>query len=352
MTITKHERGRGQSFALVSVLLRSVLGAGLFCATAAIAAPDLSGHEVVPQEVTGVTRPADTLDVLRQELRELKASLDSALVVVNQQSNAISHLAITVDSARSDLESRLNRALGNLRSDLGSNLDSVRVSVDQTSTRVGVLDANTSNRLDSQAYALQEERDFREEADWKTTMLSYATMALALTAAFAVGVISHRLSTTYFRKTTDQLSMMDSKLSGSINERIEVLDRERDFLEALDATLEKTIVPHDHTLVLRLCNEITRVENNLSAMDPGIGGHKKLVRSIARIKNNLKARDYEIIEYVGRKYDYGMAVNVIDFISDPKLSTEEMVISRVITPEVRFGGERLQAASVNVSQGQ
>jgi hypothetical protein len=51
----------------------------------------------------------------------------------------------------------------------------------------------------------------------------------------------------------------------------------------------------------------------------------------------------------GQKYDDGMKVSVISYIPDEKIQKGEEVISRIIKPLVKYKGEQIQAAQVDVS---
>ena len=50
----------------------------------------------------------------------------------------------------------------------------------------------------------------------------------------------------------------------------------------------------DHSLILKVADEITRIEINLSRMDPSTRGYKQLKKAIERVKDNFIAYGYEI----------------------------------------------------------
>lgn len=106
----------------------------------------------------------------------------------------------------------------------------------------------------------------------------------------------------------------------------------------------------DHSLALQICNEINRIRNNLGAMDSSIRGHSHLVRSTDKVIANLKANGYEMVDYVGKEYKVEMRVKT-QFVSDPTLGPDEMVIRRVLKPEVRYNDNVIQKATVQVAQG-
>ena len=58
----------------------------------------------------------------------------------------------------------------------------------------------------------------------------------------------------------------------------------------------------DHGLALKVADEINRMENNLSRMDPAVKGHKQLTKSIERVRTNMKANGYELVALLGKPY--------------------------------------------------
>ena len=66
----------------------------------------------------------------------------------------------------------------------------------------------------------------------------------------------------------------------------------------------------DHSLTLKVADEIVKIEMNLSRMDESIKGYKQLARGVQRIKDNFKANDYEIVNMLGMPYQAGMKAAV------------------------------------------
>ncbi len=106
----------------------------------------------------------------------------------------------------------------------------------------------------------------------------------------------------------------------------------------------------DHSLALKVADEIVRIERNLSAMDPALRGRKQLVASVERIRDNFAAKGYEIVAMLGKPYDEGMKV-IANFKPDDSLPDGVRIISRIVKPQVNFRGTMIQAAQIEVSQG-
>lgn len=105
----------------------------------------------------------------------------------------------------------------------------------------------------------------------------------------------------------------------------------------------------DHSLALKIADEITRIETNLSRMDASVRGYKQLMASVKRIKDNFMSNGYELVEMLGMPYNEGMRVNA-DFVIDEDLEEGKRIITTVTKPQVNYNGEMIQKATITVSQ--
>lgn len=105
----------------------------------------------------------------------------------------------------------------------------------------------------------------------------------------------------------------------------------------------------DHSLALKIADEIVRIEANLSRMDSSIKGHKQLSKAVERIKNNFSANGYEIVDMLGKPYIQGMKA-AVTFVTDDSLEPGIQIISKIIKPQVNYKQEMIQAAQIEVSQ--
>lgn len=107
----------------------------------------------------------------------------------------------------------------------------------------------------------------------------------------------------------------------------------------------------DHSLTLKVADEIVKIEMNLSRMDENIKGYKQLSRGVQRIKDNFKANDYEIVDMLGKPYQSGMKA-AVTFVTDDTLEPGQQIISRIIKPQVNYKQIMIQAAQIEVSQAE
>lgn len=89
----------------------------------------------------------------------------------------------------------------------------------------------------------------------------------------------------------------------------------------------------DHSLALKVADEIVRIELNLSRMDPSIKGYKQLAKAMQRIKDNFQANGYEIVDMLGKPYNEGMRVRA-DFVIDESLPLGIQKITSITRPQI------------------
>lgn len=126
------------------------------------------------------------------------------------------------------------------------------------------------------------------------------------------------------------------------------------LVELLDKKIEVTPPPvaneqTDHTLALKVADEIVRIETNLSRMDTSVKGYKQLAKAVERIRTNFLANGYEIVEMLGKPYNEGIKASV-SFETDESLAEGEQRITGIIKPQINYKGKMIQSAQITVSQ--
>ena len=132
--------------------------------------------------------------------------------------------------------------------------------------------------------------------------------------------------------------MLDEKL-------LEVMDKQLRVQECS----QNNQLEEDHSLALKVADEIIRIQTNLSRMETSVRGYKQLAASVRRIKDNFAAHGYEIVDMIGQPYNEGMKV-IADFIQDENLKDGEQIITSIIKPQINYNGVMIQAAQITVSQ--
>jgi hypothetical protein len=107
----------------------------------------------------------------------------------------------------------------------------------------------------------------------------------------------------------------------------------------------------DHSFAKRVADEIVRFTTNLSRMDESIKGFKQLSASVRKLEQSLNANHYELEDLLNKPYNSGMNIEA-SIIIDENLKAGESFITRIIKPQINFKGKLIQAAQVEVSQGE
>lgn len=142
---------------------------------------------------------------------------------------------------------------------------------------------------------------------------------------------------------------LDTKLSEVLESQLKLLREER--ASAPVAVASSNGEP-DHSLALKVADEITRINKNISNMEPATKGLKQLSASVERIRDNFAANGYDMPELLGKQFNEGMKVIVASSVPDENLKQGQEIISRIIKPQINYKGLMIQAAQVEVSIGQ
>lgn len=142
------------------------------------------------------------------------------------------------------------------------------------------------------------------------------------------------------KKSLEEESLkLDAQLLEIINSQLKIKETQTDKPESGEK---------DHSLVLKVADEVTRILMNLEVMDKDIKGYKHLKKYSESILDNLKAYGYEIPQLIGMNYNSGMnMVATLEF--DESVESGKQIIKRIIKPQVNFEGKMIQAAKVTVA---
>ena len=151
------------------------------------------------------------------------------------------------------------------------------------------------------------------------------------------------------RKTQNKLEQVQKSLQEESvkldNKLLEVVEQQ---IKVVSVTTNNA-TSIDHSLALKVADEIVRIELNLSRMDSSIKGYKQLAKAVQRIKDNFQANGYEIVDMLGKPYNDGMKVTA-NFVSDENIEQGKQVITGIIKPQINYNGKMIQSAQITVSQ--
>ena len=143
----------------------------------------------------------------------------------------------------------------------------------------------------------------------------------------------------------DEAVKLDSKLLELMQNQLKLLQAER---EKIGATATQPSV--DHTLPLKVGEEIFRMRQRFSALPEDTKGLKPLQKSLERLEDEFNQQGYEMLNMLGLKYDEGMSVRA-KFIASDTLEAGQAIITKIIKPQINFKGVSIQDAEIEVSTG-
>lgn len=180
-----------------------------------------------------------------------------------------------------------------------------------------------------------------------------AILLLAIIATIFAFLKKIKLGTTSIddvRRAQDALQAAQTKMQEESvkldNQLLAIVQKQ---LDASVPSANKTTGEPDHSLVVKLADEIARIETNLSKMDKSVRGYKQLVQAKDRMINNVRANGYEIISLLGQEYNDGMQFQT-RFVPDESLPEGKRIITGMIKMQVNYNGKMIQPAEIVVSQ--
>lgn len=269
----------------------------------------------------------------KQEIEGLTSKVNGQQTTINQQRNALNEitskatrLESTVDSLSILIETNRSN-INTIADDLGTK---IRETGEQAETRISELGGDVEkNRL----YWI------------------IATLVTLLLGALMYLFLGKRIKSsqtdveTQIKNTKKSLEEESLKLDGEL---VKVFQKQ---LEVLESAPKGTTQDDDHSLVLKIADRLTAMETNLYRMDPNTRGLNNLKNLVKSTKENFNAKEYEIVEMLGKEYKEGMEV-IATFIPSDEIEIGKQIITRVIKPQVNFKGQKIQAAQIEVSIGE
>ena len=284
-----------------------------------------------------------------------QAQTDSLYQVQQQKIESLEREARSLKNDVSYLARQMNTLqaqMNNLSREVVQKIEGQQTALDGISHEVNVNAENIANT----SATLGERID---QADGKTEVVAHSLRGKTI-GGIIVAIVLLILSVLAFLLLRKRISKGDS----AIEEIEQTQKRLQEESVKLDSKLVELLEGQmkvaenkpssassnpDHALALKVADEITRIETNLSRMDASIRGYKQLMASVKRIKDNFMANGYELVEMLGKPYNEGMRVNV-DFVIDEDLEEGKRIITTVTKPQVNYKGEMIQKATITVSQ--
>jgi hypothetical protein len=277
--------------------------------------------------------------------------------IPDSKADSIRKLEFQITSLKIDRD-KLNSQVAKLQKTItaiNTTLADLKISTNNNSTAL----VNTASQLGIQISTTGDSANKRIDAvDSDLSKNSLYGIIGVLSAILLSGLLFWLLSKRQQTDKTDFIAQL-SKTKSSIEESLvkefgkqaELIEKQIHLLENANRNSEHSSSEVDHSLALKVADEITLIERNISFMDKDVRGLKQLLRSVQKLKDNLAANGYEIPELIGKQFHQGMKLIVVNSIPDENLQKGDEIISKIIKPQVNYDNKMIQPAQVEVSVG-
>jgi predicted nucleic acid-binding Zn-ribbon protein len=271
--------------------------------------------------------------------KEVK-SLDSKLKNLNNKNE---DLQIEVGSLKLKLEATQEQ-IDNLESKTESNSTEINTTRKDLGLKITSTESTTNEKITAVDQSVS-----------KSTLYSIIGVLLAvLISGILYFLLNKRQKvdrTDFIEKLSKTKSSLEEGLIKEFGKQTELLESQIKIIENQKTSTQIHLAEIDHTLALRVADEITLIERNISLMDSSVKGLKQLSRSVTKLRDNLLANGYEIPELLGKKYDQGMKVIVVSSIPDENIEKDQEIITKIIKPQVNYQNKMIQTAQIETLKG-
>lgn len=308
--------------------------------------------------------------LLREELLVIRKQLDQQSNEVVNLNHKLLDLAQNQENEKASSD-RLTEALGDQKSKIDLLIGKTTLLESENNALINSIDSLivlikvNSKSIESNAQDLGKEiQNTRQKSDTQIAELDsdvslvrlYWILGSVISISLLVAVyilFGKKLSSskseveTQIKNTRLSLEQESVKLDGKL---IEVLETQLMIQQGsgVSKSLNEDV---DHSLALKVADEIIRIQKNLSRMDEETKGLKQLNASVKRIQDNFASNGYELVEMLGKEYNEGMKVSA-NFVPSEDLESGKQIITRIIKPQVNFNNKMIQAAQIEVSVGE
>lgn len=272
----------------------------------------------------------------QQEIIELKQKLNYQKVILGQQKTELSNLNDKTENQEIQIDS--------LKTTTSQNEQNIQTIANDLGTKIQLTESTSKESIS------------KLDKDLNTNRLYWiiGTLATLLLGGIIYWLLGKRIANsktdveTQIKNTKKSLEEESIKLDSKL---VEVLDSQLKLKQEEKQTVSSNSNTEiDHSLALKVADEIVRMQKNISKMDLETKGLKPLLKGIERIQANFASNGYEMVNLLNRDYDERMNIDVINFITDDNLTEGKKIITSVIKPQVNYNGVLIQRAQVDVSQ--
>ncbi|MBU1043369.1 MAG: hypothetical protein KJ915_03100 [Candidatus Omnitrophica bacterium] len=277
----------------------------------------------IKRELSDVPLNKESIKFLSEKLDLIEKRLTESEGLINQEINKNKKADSVFESEIKTLSSnlaKLNQSIVDLNNTTRREIDSTRMEINST----------------------------KDTFDGSKRKLKIILIIIGLIGGLLLGYIFLRL-----RKVNIDSQSELKNIKRKYNESVSNLDIK--IIEELKQVLEGLKVPNvqdnrkiDHSLPLKVADEINRMRTRIANMPEDTVGIKALGKALERLEEKLNDLDYTIVDLIGKPYWDGLTVQA-RFAASDNLKKEKRVITKIFKPQVNYKGVLIQAADVEVN---
>lgn len=290
----------------------------------------------------------------QQQDSTLVQSVENLKTKVNQQKNDIQKLYSELNKEYRTyriVKEDLNKKIIDKQEEV---IDSLNSLIDKSNQKLTAI----NNQLDSKIQATRQKADTQiaqldSNVEKNRLYWIIATLVILILGGLIYWLLGKRIKSsktdveTQIRNTKASLEEESVKLD---NKLVEVLETQLKLKQEETKTQPVTSNQKaDHSLALKVADEVIRIQKNLSRMDEKTRGLKQLSRSVKSIMDNLASNGYELVDMLDKEYNEGMKATV-NFVQDEDFEEGKRIITRIIKPQVNYKGTMIQTAQIEVTE--
>jgi type II secretory pathway pseudopilin PulG len=312
---------------------------------------------LIALSISNVFAQTDSLNI-KNDIDSLKKNisiLQNKIDMVQSENTKILQENKTIRNSQQSLKnkySKLNKEFIAYKNQYEIKIDSLKNIIknnsnyiEKTADELGIKIKKTEQKTDESISSLSDKLS-KNTLYWIIAILIIAILLIVVFIILRKQIFKQKTDlNSDIEKTRKVLQEESIKLD---NKLIKLLETQLKILNNSNVNAQKD--EPDHSLALKVADEIVRIEKNIAKLESNTKGLKPLIKGIERIKDNFKANGYEMVRLLGVEYNDGMNIDVINFIDDENIPEGKRIITKIIKPQVNYNGVLIQRAQVDVSQ--
>ena len=299
---------------------------------------DIDSIKAFNSNISDIIKHKAEQEYLDDKLKIIDERFNEAIIKVKRDTDKLDAKLIDTKKELKELINKVDNYSKSSLTELNDNISNINNELEMINSNIDEIKSIINNEWEDK-FSRVEKNIQHSTLYWIIGLFLVLTVLIVLFFFFRLKIIKQKNSLQdliYLQKQMEEKSI-------NIDENI---------LKLFEQTFKKENlqISADHSLPLKVADEIQRIRNRIKYMVPDDHSTKVIQKRIESLEDELLKRGYEIINLEGKPYNDGMRVHA-NFINDEGLKEDEKVIYRVIKPQVNYKGEMIQVAEIEVKQG-